>query len=104
MLSWFVFYESALWEGHQDSTGTFDPMSTNWVPNASLDAKDAIVNTTKRSCLPRAYILVERKQPIKVKTIHKTVSHSDKVMKKINRVMGENILNTIVRKGLCGMT
>lgn len=50
-----------------------------------------------------AYILVESKQPINVKTIIKKISHPGKFIKKLSMGMGR-IFKYMVRAGLCGMT
>lgn len=57
----------------------------------------------RRSYLFRAYTLVERKQPINVKTINKKISHRGKFIKKVSMGRGR-IFKYVVRAGLCGMT
>lgn len=57
----------------------------------------------RRTYLFRAYILVESKQPINVKTIIKKISHPGKFIKKVSTGMGR-IFKHMVRAALCGMT
>lgn len=59
------------------------------MPNTSLDIEDRIANKIKGVLPFRTYLLVEKKQTINMKITHMTISHSDKVIKKINKVMGK---------------
>lgn len=59
------------------------------MPNTVLDAEDSRVHRTKEVLPFQSLYLVDRKQPINVKTINKKISHSGKFTKKVSRGWGD---------------